>query len=48
VLSFYAHDDWRARRNLRALRSNQDKRLDAIAERAVEAKDLAPPAQTDR
>jgi hypothetical protein len=30
------------------LRTNQDKRLDAIAERAVEAKDLAPPAPTDR
>lgn len=38
----------RARRSLRALRSNQDKRLDAIAERAVEAKDLAPTAPTDR
>ena len=38
----------RARRNLRALRTNQDKRLDAIAERAVETKDLAPPAPTDR
>jgi acyl-CoA dehydrogenase family protein 9 len=38
----------RTRRNLRALRTNQDKRLDAIAERAVESKDLAPPAPTDR
>ena len=38
----------RARRNLRALRTNQDKRLDAIAQRAVESKDLAPPAPTDR
>lgn len=38
----------RARRNLRALRSNQDKRLDAIAERAVNNRDLAPPAPTDR
>ena len=38
----------RARRSLRALRNNQDKRLDAIAERAVELKDLAPPAPTDR
>lgn len=38
----------RARRSLRALRNNQDKRLDAIAERAVEAKDLAPPSPTDR
>lgn len=37
----------RTRRNLRALRTNQDKRLDAIAERAVEAKDLAPEAPTD-
>ncbi|HEX6313967.1 MAG TPA: acyl-CoA dehydrogenase family protein, partial [Gemmatimonadaceae bacterium] len=38
----------RARRSLRALRTNQDKRLDAIAERAVTARDLAPPAPTDR
>ena len=38
----------RARRSLRALRNNQDKRLDAIAERAVELRDLAPPAPTDR
>ncbi|MBV6522811.1 MAG: putative acyl-CoA dehydrogenase FadE10 [Gemmatimonadaceae bacterium] len=38
----------RTRRNLRALRTNQDARLDAIAERAVEAGDLAPPAPTDR
>jgi hypothetical protein len=38
----------RARRSLRALRNNQDKRLDAIAERAVSMKDLAPPAPTDR
>jgi acyl-CoA dehydrogenase family protein 9 len=38
----------RARRNLRALRTNQDKRLDAIAERAVETKDLAPPSPTER
>jgi acyl-CoA dehydrogenase family protein 9 len=38
----------RARRSLRALRTNQDKRLDAIAVRAVETKDLAPPAPTDR
>ena len=38
----------RARRSVRALRTNQDKRLDAIAERAVESKDLAPPAPTDR
>ena len=38
----------RARRSLRAIRTNQDKRLDAIAVRAVETKDLAPPAPTDR
>jgi acyl-CoA dehydrogenase family protein 9 len=38
----------RVRRNLRALRANQDLRLDAIAERAVGAIDLAPPAPTDR
>ena len=38
----------RARRSLRALRTNQDKRLDAIAVRAVETKELAPPAPTDR
>jgi acyl-CoA dehydrogenase family protein 9 len=38
----------RARRNLRALRTNQDTRLDAIAERAVETKDLAPPSPTER
>jgi acyl-CoA dehydrogenase family protein 9 len=38
----------RARRNLRAIRTNQDKRLDAIAERAVETKDLAPPSPTER
>lgn len=38
----------RARRSLRALRNNQDKRLDAIAERAVSTKDLAPPSPTDR
>ena len=38
----------RVRRNLRALRANQDLRLDTIAERAVEAVDLAPPAPTDR
>jgi acyl-CoA dehydrogenase family protein 9 len=38
----------RVRRNLRALRANQDLRLDAIAERAVDAVDLAPPAPTDR
>ena len=38
----------RARRSLRALRTNQDKRLDAIASRAVETRDLAPAAPTDR
>ncbi len=38
----------RARRALKALKANQDARLDAIAERAVEAVDLAPPAPTDR
>ena len=38
----------RARRNLRALRNNQDKRIDAIAQRAVESKDLAPESPTDR
>jgi acyl-CoA dehydrogenase family protein 9 len=38
----------RARRSLRALRTNQDKRLDAIAERAVQAKDLTPAAPSDR
>jgi hypothetical protein len=38
----------RSRRSLRALRNNQDKRLDAMAERAVQSRDLAPPAPTDR
>jgi acyl-CoA dehydrogenase family protein 9 len=38
----------RARRSLKALSRNQDKRIDAIAERAVQSKDLAPPAPTDR
>ena len=38
----------RARRNLRAIRVNQDARLDAIAARATERGDLAPPAPTDR
>ncbi|MFN8580018.1 MAG: acyl-CoA dehydrogenase family protein [Gemmatimonadaceae bacterium] len=37
----------RARRNLRALKVNQDDRLKAIAERAVEAGELAPLAPTD-
>jgi hypothetical protein len=34
----------RARRNIRALRANQDARLKAIAERALENGDLAPDA----
>ncbi len=38
----------RTRRALRALRTNQDPRLDTIAERAVARGDLAPPASTDR
>jgi acyl-CoA dehydrogenase family protein 9 len=38
----------RTRRSLRALRTNQDKRIDAIAERAIQAKDLAPLPPTDR
>ena len=38
----------RARRSLRALRTNQDKRIDAIAARAVESKDLAPLPPTDQ
>jgi acyl-CoA dehydrogenase family protein 9 len=38
----------RTRRYLRALRNNQDKRLDAIARRAVESRDLAPTSPTDR
>jgi acyl-CoA dehydrogenase family protein 9 len=38
----------RARRSLKALTVNQDARIDAIAARAVEAVDLAPPAPTDR
>ncbi|HEX8849958.1 MAG TPA: acyl-CoA dehydrogenase family protein [Gemmatimonadaceae bacterium] len=38
----------RARRNIRALRVNQDDRLKAIAERALEGGDLAPPAPSDR
>ena len=38
----------RTRRALRALKTNQDGRLDAIATRAVEAVDLAPKAPTDR
>ena len=38
----------RARRNIRALRANQDARLTAIAERALESGDLAPKAPVDR
>jgi acyl-CoA dehydrogenase family member 9 len=38
----------RARRNIRALRTNQDHRLKAIAERALESVDLAPPSPSDR
>jgi acyl-CoA dehydrogenase family protein 9 len=38
----------RTRRSLRALRTNQDKRIDSIASRAVESKELAPPEPTDR
>ena len=37
----------RARRNIRALRTNQDARLKAIAERALEKGDLAPTPPTD-
>ncbi len=38
----------RARRNIRALRVNQDARLKAIAERALDRVDLAPTTPTDR
>jgi len=38
----------RTRRSLRALKNNQDARLDAIAARAVQVVDLAPIAPTDR
>ena len=38
----------RARRNVRALRINQDARLSAIAARALESGDLAPATPTDR
>jgi acyl-CoA dehydrogenase family protein 9 len=37
----------RARRNIRGLRRNQDARLSAIAQRAVEAGDAAPPSPAD-
>ena len=38
----------RARRNIRALRVNQDARLKAIAERSLDRVDLAPATPTDR
>jgi acyl-CoA dehydrogenase family protein 9 len=38
----------RARRNIRALRVNQDARLKAMAERALDNVDLAPPTPVDR
>jgi acyl-CoA dehydrogenase family protein 9 len=38
----------RARRNLRALRVNQDDRMKTIAERALDSSDLAPTTPTDR
>jgi hypothetical protein len=38
----------RARRNIRALRTNQDERLSAIAARALESGELAPETPTDR
>ena len=38
----------RARRSLRGLRSNQDRRLDAIAGQAIDRLDLAPVTPTDR
>jgi acyl-CoA dehydrogenase family protein 9 len=38
----------RARRNIRALRVNQDDRLKAIAERALDSADLAPTSPSDR
>jgi acyl-CoA dehydrogenase family protein 9 len=37
----------RARRNIRALKANQDARLKAIAERALDTADLAPRSPTD-
>jgi acyl-CoA dehydrogenase family member 9 len=36
-----------ARRQIRALRVNQDSRMRAVAERAIEVVDLCPPAPTD-
>ena len=45
----FVHAAYRlARRSLRALRTNQDRRVDAIAERVVQSRDLAPAAPTDR
>lgn len=38
----------RARRSLRGIRANQDRRLDAIAGRAIESLEIAPPPPTDR
>ena len=38
----------RARRQLRALRTNQDARTKAIAERALESGELAPETPTDK
>lgn len=38
----------RARRNVRALKANQDARLKAIAERALDSAELAPVPPTDR
>ena len=38
----------RARRNIRALRTNQDERLSAIAARALESGNLAPDSPADR
>lgn len=38
----------RTRRSLKALRTNQDKRIDAIAERAIQSRELAPPSPADR
>ncbi len=38
----------RARRNLRGIRANQDRRLDAIAGRAIDSNEIAPVPPTDR
>jgi hypothetical protein len=38
----------RARRHLRALRVNQDRRMKAIAEQAMETGELAPETPTDK